>query len=288
MRRRRIAQLLGGRSPSAVPIATLLRTAERNAESRLSAAKRDAESRLSAAKCDAESRLRKQEDLYQLLLKEKDTRLEEKDARLEEKDAHLMKMDTFLKEKDTRLEEKVLAHASALAVALHDADVARAVVTSRVLFDNSLDTLWKQAHAELQLPPPANVGVSKRAEVLLRSPSAGGKFPGLGHALAVAAEDNDVPPSEVLMQARRLYEILSARVHSVELRGTARLPEDVFEAAGRPAMVAFAGIVRAAGRTLSLYRLGDGEVRLRLRVPVPCSATLEAARAAPLMPEVRV
>lgn len=260
MRRRRIAQLLGGRSPSAVPIATLLRTAERNAESRLSAAKRDAESRLSAAKCDAESRLRKQEDLYQLLLKEK----------------------------DTRLEEKVLAHASALAVALHDADVARAVVTSRVLFDNSLDTLWKQAHAELQLPPPANVGVSKRAEVLLRSPSAGGKFPGLGHALAVAAEDNDVPPSEVLMQARRLYEILSARVHSVELRGTARLPEDVFEAAGRPAMVAFAGIVRAAGRTLSLYRLGDGEVRLRLRVPVPCSATLEAARAAPLMPEVRV
>ena len=281
MRRRRIAQLLGGRSPSAVPIATLLRTAERNAESRLSAAKRDAESRLSAAKCDAESRLRKQEDLYQLLLKEKDTRLEEKDA-------HLMKMDTFLKEKDTFLKEKVLAHASALAVALHDADVARAVVTSRVLFDNSLDTLWKQAHAELQLPPPANVGVSKRAEVLLRSPSAGGKFPGLGHALAVAAEDNDVPPSEVLMQARRLYEILSARVHSVELRGTARLPEDVFEAAGRPAMVAFAGIVRAAGRTLSLYRLGDGEVRLRLRVPVPCSATLEAARAAPLMPEVRV
>ena len=239
--------------------------------------------------------------LYQSLLEEKDARLvekdsrlvamlAEKDARLVEKDAHLVGM---LAEKDARLvamdalllEKAKLeaANARELAVALHDADVARGIVGSRALFEACLVSLWQQAHAEVREQPPDS-SMGERARKLLRAPSDGGKFPGLLSALTVAAEDNGVPAAEVILQARRMYETLSSRVHAEELGGTAALPADVF--AGRPALIAFATIVRAAGRELSLYGLGRKKVPLRLRMRVGSAASLEQARAVPMQPEV--
>ena len=230
--------------------------------------------------------------LYQRLLAEKDAVLAEKDAVLAEKDARLKEKGAFfaslLAVKDALLEEKAKLEAASsreLAVALHAADVARGVVGSRALLEACLVALWQQAHAELREQPPDS-SMAERARKLLRAPSDGGKFPGLLSALAVAAEDNNVPSAEVISQARRMYETLSSRVHSEELGGTAALPAEVF--AGRPALVAFAAIVRAAGRELSLYGFGRKQVPLRLRVRVGSAASLEQARAAPMQPEVLV
>ena len=209
--------------------------------------------------------------LYKRLLAEKDVHLmekdahlvamlAEKDARLVEKDAHLVDMlaekDARLVAKDALLLEKAkleAAYARELAVALHVADVARGIVGSRALFEACLVSLWQQAHAEVREQPPYS-SMGERARKLLRAPSDGGRFPGLLSALTAAAEDNGVPAAEVIFQARRMYETLSSRVHAEELGGTAALPADAF--AGRPALIAFATIVRAAGRELSLYGLG--------------------------------
>ena len=243
---------------------------------------------------EKDARLAEKDSFFKSVTGEKDARLAEKDARLAEKDARLAEKDVRLAEKDVRLAEKDAAFAKLeaamsrdLASALHAADMARGVAGSRALFEACMMVLWQQAHAELREQPP-EASMTERVRKLLRAPFDGGKFPGLPSALTVAAEDNGVPSMEVVSQARRMYEMLSARVHAEEVGGTAALPAELFAAAGRPALVAFAAIVRAAGRELSLYGLGRMQMPLRLRARVSSTATVEQARAAPMQPEVLV
>jgi len=194
--------------------------------------------------------------------------------RLAEKDAHLC---------------DVRAHAAQLlAHAKHAADVAKGVLNVRGLFEACLAEIWRAAG-----PGPAlsvdRTPVTARLRLLLSEGSGAGHCAGLVAYLRVAAEDNGVPEREILMQAGRLYEVLSERLHSdaTSGAGTTSLPTAIFDRSGRTTMVALAAFVRFTGRSIALYDDMGGAQSLRMRQldsPTQCGVTLEVLRKAPFAP----
>ena len=83
-----------------------------------------------------------------------------------------------------------------------------------------------------------------------------GKCPEIVAYLEAAAADNSMSEKLVVGQARKLYDILSERLHSGAVGSDGapvRMPADVFERSGDPSRAAFAAFVAFAGRDMRLY-----------------------------------
>ena len=219
-------------------------------------------------------------------------RLSEKDAalleKLTEKDALIGRLDRSAAkmEKDAaKMEESMKAAADAqkkflgkeLEVALYNKDVAWGHVNGRGLLEASVSSQFGRC----SLPTTASgkggeVSMSRRLELLLAEKGKGGVCSGLLNALRQSAKDNNVVDSEVVRQARKLFDILSERVHTEQPEGTKRLPAALFEHSGRHTLVAFATLVHFCGRDVSLYDLGGHPVTVKLRaLRRDCKATAE-------------
>jgi len=226
------------------------------------------------------------------LLVEKNARLAEKDERLAEKDERLADAkarlaftvrdkDERLAEKDERLTDTVrtmdarLADAGALlfevrksavrdlALAKHDADVARSVVDARGLFEACVAELASQlVNAGRKPPGIAQSSVSARLALLFTD------CPEFVAYLNSVAADNSVPSDVLLRQAKKLYDVLSERLHATKAGGG---PVDVsvalFERSGHPTLVAFAALVHFAGRDLRLYNFDRSSSSVKLGIP---------------------
>jgi len=241
------------------------------------------------------------------LLVEKNARLAEKDERLEDAKARLAftvrDKDERLAEKDERLTDTVrtmdarltdtvrtmdarladtvrtmdarLADAGALlfevrksavrdlALAKHDADVARSVVDARGLFEACVAELASQlVNAGRKPPGIAQSSVSARLALLFTD------CPEFVAYLNSVAADNSVPSDVLLRQAKKLYDVLSERLHATKAGGG---PVDVsvalFERSGHPTLVAFAALVHFAGRDLRLYNFDRSSSSVKLGIP---------------------
>jgi len=214
--------------------------------------------------------------LMRALLAEKDVHLAVAAARLAEAAARLAdtvrdkdaRLADTMRDKDARLADKdaLLAEVRAsgareIALAKHDADVAKGVVNARGL----LEACAAELSAALVRAGRVRAGVSPattsgRLALLFSECSEFVAY------LELAAADNCVPADVLLRQAKKLYDVLSERVHAEAAGGGAvRLPVELFERSGRPTLVALAALARFAGRDLRLYDLGgsDGGVVLR-------------------------
>ena len=180
--------------------------------------------------------------------------LVEKDARLPDT---VRTMDARLAEKDARLADAGALHFEMrksavrdLALAKHDADVARSVVDARGLFEACVAELASQlVNAGRKPPGIAQSSVSARLALLFTD------CPEFVAYLNSVAADNSVPSDVLLRQAKKLYDVLSERLHATKAGGS---PVDVsvalFERSGHPTLVAFAALVHFAGRDLRLYK----------------------------------
>ena len=201
--------------------------------------------------------------------------------RLSEKDALIGRLDRSA----AKMEESMKAAADAqkeclskeLEMALYNKDVAWGHVNGRGLLEASVSSQFGRC----SLPTTASgkggeVSMSRRLELLLAEKGKGGVCSGLLNALRQSAKDNNVVDSEVVRQARKLFDILSERVHTEQPEGTKRLPAALFEHSGHHTLVAFATLVHFCGRDLSLYDLGGHPVTVKLRaLRRDCKATAE-------------
>jgi len=102
-----------------------------------------------------------------------------------------------------------------------------------------------------------------------------GQCPEFVAYLKAAAADNSMDEKRVIQQARKLFDVLSERLHSGALGSAGadapvRMPAEVFERFGDPTRVAFAAFAAFAGRDLRLYDFaGDVAVKLRAPAEVP-------------------
>ena len=235
------------------------------------------------------------------LLAEKDGKLAEKDGKfasllvklLEEKDKTSAERDktsaSLLAAKDLKSEIKDLE--ASLVQLQHRMDVALGVVTSRAVLEATIDAVWYMLY-----PPggaiqkPKVTSMSGRLKHLL-----GGEPPhdttpgclGLLSYLRASAAVNSVPKEEVVRQSRRLYEVICERLHSEALGGTLRIPAELFQASGRPTMIAFAALARFGGRDLSLYQFGAlNDLPIRLPVLRSVSATEAEVKESGILPPV--
>lgn len=218
-------------------------------------------------------------------LSEKDAALQKETSslleKLSEKDALIGRLDRSA----AKMEESMKAAADAqkkflgkeLEVALYNKDVAWGHVNGRGLLEASVSSQFGRC----SLPTTASgkggeVSMSRRLELLLAEKGKGGVCSGLLNALRQSAKDNNVVDSEVVRQARKLFDILSERVHTEQPEGTKRLPAALFEHSGRHTLVAFATLVHFCGRDVSLYDLGGHPVTVKLRaLRRDCKATAE-------------
>jgi len=212
------------------------------------------------------------------LLVEKNARLAEKDERLAEKDERLADAKARLaftgREKDERLTDTVRTMDALLfevrksavrdlALAKHDADVARSVVDARGLFEACVAELASQlVNAGRKPPGIAQSSVSARLALLFTD------CPEFVAYLNSVAADNSVPSDVLLRQAKKLYDVLSERLHATKAGGG---PVDVsvalFERSGHPTLVAFAALVHFAGRDLRLYNFDRSSSSVKLGIP---------------------
>ena len=190
------------------------------------------------------------------LLVEKNARLAEKDARIAEKDARLADAGAL------HFEMRKSAVRD-LALAKHDADVARSVVDARGLFEACVAELASQlVNAGRKPPGIAQSSVSARLALLFTD------CPEFVAYLNSVAADNSVPSDVLLRQAKKLYDVLSERLHATKAGGG---PVDVsvalFERSGHPTLVAFAALVHFAGRDLRLYNFDRSSSSVKLGIP---------------------
>jgi len=205
---------------------------------------------------------------------------------LEEKDKTSA---SLLAAKDLKSEIKDLE--ASLVQLQHRMDVALGVVTPRAVLEATIDAVWYMLY-----PPggaiqkPKVTSMSGRLKHLL-----GGEPPpdtspgclGLLSYLRASAAANSVPKEEVVRQSRRLYEVICERLHSEALGGTLRIPAELFQASGRPTMIAFAALARFGGRDLSLYQFGAlNDLPIRLPVLRSVSATEAEVKESGILPPV--
>ena len=200
--------------------------------------------------------------LARALLAEKDARfadaVREKDARLAEKDARFA---DAVREKDALLSEVRASALRDVSIAKHDADVARSVVDARSLLEACIADLVGALVSAGRVPKSAASGsVSKRLALLFTDCREFVEY------LEAAAAENRVPADVLLRQARKLYDVLSERVHAEAAdSGTVGLPVELFVRSGRPTLVALAALARFAGRDLRLYKFDGTADTVKLR-----------------------
>ena len=211
-------------------------------------------------------------ELVDALLAAKDAQIASAERELRER---LAAKDALLAAAEVRLVEHAVTHADALARSKHDTDVARGVVNARGLLEACLAELWQRSASSRG--GGSAVHASQKLSQLLAE-GAGARCPELVEYLRVAARENRVPADVLLRQARKLFDVLSERLHTESAvgGGTSRLPSALFQTSGRASMIALAALVRFADRHLELYGFsGDIEpITLRPRSSaVPASPT---------------
>ena len=203
--------------------------------------------------------LRGERVLLDRLLEEKDARIAAAERELRERVAELReRVSSVERDKDALLASVRDSAAREIALSKHDADVAKGVVDARGLFEACV--------ADMSRGLADDGGtVSSRLQRIL-------KLPEVVAYLKAAAADNSIPEDTLLRQARKLYDVVSERVHAeAASRGSAvRLPAALFERSGRPTLVAFAAFVRFSGRVLSMYTADGCDVHITLRTPIAC------------------
>jgi hypothetical protein len=159
----------------------------------------------------------------------------------------------------------------------HELDMARGAVRARALLEACLRhiAVARQKLSAATVP----TSPSGAATTLLD----GSTYPALVAYLAASAAENGADTALVLARARKLYGALCGPLHEVTSGGT---PAELFAAPerDREALIAFAALVRFAGRDPGLYTKDGARTRLVLRVP-PSGLTTTAAAlaAAPLL-----
>ena len=179
-------------------------------------------------------------------------------ALLAEKDARFA---DAVREKDALLSEVRAAALRDVSIAKHDADVARSVVDARSLLEACIADLVGALVSAGRVPKSAASGsVSKRFALLFTDCREFVEY------LEAAAAENRVPADVLLRQARKLYDVLSERVHAEAADGgTVGLPVELFVRSGRPTLVALAALARFAGRDLRLYKFDGTADTVKLR-----------------------
>jgi hypothetical protein len=187
------------------------------------------------------------------MAREKNERLGDAAARLAE----------VVRARDELLAVERVWHARELALAKHEADVARGIVNARGLFESALADIVRLFESRGRGPVPPSVS-ARLAWLFL------GTCPEFVAYLKAAAADNSMDEKLVIQQARKLFDVLSERLHSGALASAdapVRMPSEVFERSGDPTKVAFAAFVAFAGRDLRLYNFAGGDVAVKLRAP---------------------
>jgi hypothetical protein len=198
------------------------------------------------------------------MAREKNERLadmaREKNERLGDAAARLAEV---VRARDELLAVERVWHARELALAKHEADVARGIVNARGLFESALADIVRLFESRGRGPVPPSVS-ARLAWLFL------GTCPEFVAYLKAAAADNSTDEKLVIQQARKLFDVLSERLHSGALASAdapVRMPSEVFERSGDPTKVAFAAFVAFAGRDLRLYNFAGGDVAVKLRAP---------------------
>jgi hypothetical protein len=212
------------------------------------------------------------------LLQEKDVRLQEKVAlmnyRLKLKDARLQEKNVRLQEKDATLRFKEMTFVRDMEALQYALDMTEFRYGARALLEVILPNVWQRVLGKC---PPS--GASNQLAGLLKE----GACPGLLAYLDQAAEDNDVRATDLLRQTGKLCDVL-CEPHAEAVGGTTRVPAELLEHSGRTTLLAFAALASFSGRDLSLYRLGNVKIPLKLRkLRVDCSATRAQIRASSLL-----
>ena len=209
--------------------------------------------------------LQKENDTLRSLLSSKDAMHSSTESRLREmlssKDDRLRSMDdrlhSMLSMKDKYVELVKHAFHKELSRALYENDVVWGRVSPKYLLEASVCMQWMNSPTTAY-GRPIDISLGRRLQLLLAEGGKEGVCPGLLCALRQAAKDNNVEEEEVVLQARRLYEVLSEHVHTEQ-------PEGPSQHSGRPTLVAFATLVHFSGRDVSLYYLGGPPVTVKLR-----------------------
>jgi len=198
------------------------------------------------------------------MAREKNERLadmaREKNERLGDAAARLAEV---VRARDELLAVERVWHARELALAKHEADVARGIVNARGLFESALADIVRLFESRGRGPVPPSVS-ARLAWLFL------GTCPEFVAYLKAAAADNSTDEKLVIQQARKLFDVLSERLHSGALASAdapVRMPSEVFERSGDPTKVAFAAFVAFAGRDLRLYDFAGCDVAVKLRAP---------------------
>jgi hypothetical protein len=182
------------------------------------------------------------------------------DARLGDAAARLTEV---MRARDELLASERKSFLRDLAIAKREADVARGIVNARGLFESALADILRLYESRGRGPVPPTV--SAQLAWLFSS-----KNPELVVYLEAAAADNSMAEKQVVGQARKLFDILSERLHSgaiASANAPACMPAEVFERSGDPTKVAFAAFVAFAGRDLRLYDFAGCDVAVKLRAP---------------------
>ena len=159
----------------------------------------------------------------------------------------------------------------------HELDMARGAVRARALLEACLRHIGgaRQKLSAATVP----TSPSGAASTLLD----GSTYPALVAYLGASATENGADAALVLARARKLYGALCGPMHEVTAGGT---PAELFAAPvrDREALIAFAVLVRFAGRDPGLYTKDGARTRLVLRVPPSgLHATPAELAAAPLL-----
>jgi len=164
-----------------------------------------------------------------------------------------------------------------MAVLVHELDMARGAVRARALLETCLRHIAgaRKVLAAVSVP----TSPSGAAATLLD----GSTYPALVAYLRASAVANGADDSLVLARARKLYGSLCGPLHEVTAGGT---PAELFAAPARDreTLIAFAVLVRFAGRDPGLYAKSGARTQLVLRVPPSgLHATAADLAAAPLL-----
>mmetsp|Transcript_15146 Transcript_15146/g.49274 ORF Transcript_15146/g.49274 Transcript_15146/m.49274 type:complete len:260 (+) Transcript_15146:3-782(+) len=152
-----------------------------------------------------------------------------------------------------------IRHANEIAALKHSLDVATGRLDARGLIESCVEDLWKKSGTTKSEFKP-----DLRLKTLLSTNNKVCK--GLVEYMKLTAEENDIPQIEILGQGERLYNLLSARLHTTGTESDDEFPAAMFESFGRATMAAFAAFARASGRDVKLYDSTGSRIKIISRV----------------------
>jgi hypothetical protein len=182
-----------------------------------------------------------------MLIREKDARLAEKDkemaARLADKDARLADKDARLADKDTHFAREMEFHNKEL-------DVARGRVTTRAGLEAAIERLSVEASI------PLSMSTTAALKMLLD----GRTCPGLTNLFAVGASENALKKAQLVADGKDLYNTLSKPLHTTHVGHALDAVQVKSIDGGTSSLLAYALIMSASHRNVTLY---DGAVAFK-------------------------